>query len=329
MAKIRYKSGRLGSAAILVAETEAPDSEGSDDDMNAIKNKATNTHSTLGNRCFYSIFAVWLCCTAASGAVLAQDRMRFESVDGTDISALVIEPASAARGTVVAMHGCGGLFAQSGPRKGQLNDRHQAMGELLAGWGFRAMFPDSLTPRGETELCTQKLGERKIDQRQRRADALGALAWAKARFGPAHKTAILGWSHGGSAVLAATDAKHRVVQAQADRFDLAVAFYPGCSAPLGAGYSPNAPLVLMLGEKDDWTPPGPCIELGQRVGAQVHVFADAFHDFDNPSGRLRVRSDVPNGINPGQGVTVGPNSAAREQAYKVLKEKLDEMAKTP
>jgi hypothetical protein len=30
---------------------------------------------------------------------------------------------------------------------------------------------------------------------------------------------------------------------------------------------------------------------------------------------LRVRKDVPNGVNPGKGVTVGSNSVAREKAY--------------
>jgi hypothetical protein len=35
-------------------------------------------------------------------------------------------------------------------------------------------------------------------------------------------------------------------------------------------------------------------------------------------GALRVRKDVPNGVNPGQGVHVGPNPAARRDAYARL-----------
>ena len=44
------------------------------------------------------------------------------------------------------------------------------------------------------------------------------------------------------------------------------------------------------------------------------VYPDSYHDFDNPLGQVRLRADVPNGVNPGQGVHVGANPAARVQA---------------
>jgi dienelactone hydrolase len=48
---------------------------------------------------------------------------------------------------------------------------------------------------------------------------------------------------------------------------------------------------------------------------QIITFADTFHDFDNPALKTkRVRTDVPNGVNPGSGVTVAPNPEAREAA---------------
>jgi dienelactone hydrolase len=112
------------------------------------------------------------------------------------------------------------------------------------------------------------------------------------------------------------------VRAQLLQPELAVAFYPGCSAALKSGYRPSAQLVLMLGEKDDWTPPGPCVELGKAVGAEVNLYADSYHDFDSPVGEVRLRLDVPNGVNPGQGVHVGPNPVAREKAYARLRELL-------
>ena len=249
----------------------------------------------------------------------------FSSLDGTQIKALVFHPPSsssneASRGTVVALHGCGGLYATTGSRKGQLNARHQAMADLLVAEGYNVVFPDSLTPRGETELCTQKMGTRKIDQTERRADVLGTLAWVATQpWAQPGRVALLGWSHGGSAVLSATDASRADVRGQAIKPALAVAFYPGCAAALKSGYKPSTTLVLMLGEKDDWTPPGPCVALGQAVGAEVNLYADSYHDFDNPTGAVRLRKDVPNGVNPGQGVHVGPNPAAREQAYTRLR----------
>ena len=267
------------------------------------------------------VLAVVSACTVAQA-----EEVTFPSLDGTSIKANVFQPAQQPpRGTVIAFHGCGGLYATVGPRKGMLNARHQAMVDLLVAQGYAAVFPDSLTSRGESELCTQRLGSRQIDQVQRRADALGALNWVAAQpWAQAQRIALLGWSHGGSAVLSATDATRKDVQAQPVRAAVAIAFYPGCSAPLKSGYRANTRLVLMLGEKDDWTPPGPCIELGKAAGAEVTVFADSYHDFDNPVGQVRVRTDVPNGVNPGKGVHAGANPAARAQAYARLQQVLGE-----
>ncbi|MGH8803475.1 MAG: dienelactone hydrolase family protein, partial [Polaromonas sp.] len=227
---------------------------------------------------FALIVAAVALSAATAAAAAAPQQVSFNSLDGTALKAWVFQPADQpSRGTVVALHGCGGLYASRGPRKGQLNARHQAMAELLVAEGYAAVFPDSLTPRGESELCTQKIGSRKIDQTERRADALAALSWVAAQPwaqpGPQPtRVALLGWSHGGSAVLSATDAARADVRAQAVRPAVAIAFYPGCSAALKSGYQSNAPLVLMLGEKDDWTPPGPCIALGKAVDAEVNVY---------------------------------------------------------
>ena len=130
---------------------------------------------------------------------------------------------------------------------------------------------------------------------------------------------MLGWSHGGSALVAATDTSRADVRSQAVRPALAVAFYPGCAASLKSGYQAGAPLVLMLGEKDDWTPPAPCVALGKAVGAEVNVYADSHHGFDGPRGAIKLYTQVPNGSNPGQGVHAGPNPAAREQSYARLR----------
>ena len=107
----------------------------------------------------------------------AQQMVSFNSLDGTVIKALVFHPPvlshnqtnhanqanQASRGTVIALHGCGGLYAATGSRQGQLTARSQAMADLLVAEGYSAVFPDSLTPRGETELCTQKISSRKIN----------------------------------------------------------------------------------------------------------------------------------------------------------------------
>ena len=49
---------------------------------------------------------------------------------------------------------------------------------------------------------------------------------------------------------------------------------------------------------------------------------DSHHDFDNPVGQVRLRTDVPNGVHPGRGVHVGPNPVTRDRAYTRLPELL-------
>lgn len=247
-----------------------------------------------------------------------------QSLDGTPLQAWVYQPEGTPRGAVVALHGCGGLYARTGTRAGRLNARHHAMGQMLQAKGYVAVFPDSLRPRGAQELCTQTFKERRIDPGVRRADALGAIAWAARQpWGDPKRIALLGWSHGGSTLLSATDANRAQVRQQPVQPRVAIGFYPGCSTYLRSGYRAVAPLVLMLGEKDDWTPSAPCVALGEAVGAEVHLYPDSYHDFDNPVGRVILRTDVPGGVNPGQGVHVGPNPAAREASWRRVVEVLD------
>jgi dienelactone hydrolase len=151
------------------------------------------------------------------------------------------------------------------------------------------------------------------------------------------RVAALGWSHGGSTVLGVLDGRDGTVTAwkesasAAPYFRAGVSFYPGCSPYLRArrGYTLAAPLTLFIGEADDWTPAGPCIDLAARLagaGEQVAitVYAGAYHGFDGPSTQKLVRLDVPNGANPGKGVTVASDAAARDDAYAKMKSFLRE-----
>ena len=53
---------------------------------------------------------------------------------------------------------------------------------------------------------------------------------------------------------------------------------------------------------------------------QIVTYAGAYHDFDNPGAAgLRVRKDVPNGVHPGSGVTVGADPPARADALLRVK----------
>jgi len=232
--------------------------------------------------------------------------------------AYVFEPAAPGpHPAVVMLHGCGGAYA----RDGALNARHRMWGELLAANGYVALMLDSFSSRGVKELCTQKFAERSLKEADRVGDAYAALAFLRGRSDvDAKRVAVLGWSHGGGSVLATITRP----PAEGTGFARAVAFYPGCTARAKrpADFSPYAPLLLLIGEADDWTPAAPCEALAHAVRArggpmEIVTYPGTYHDFDNPGlTRKHVRTEVPNGVRPGEGVTTAPNAEARDDAKR-------------
>lgn len=261
-----------------------------------------------------------LCALAALLAVpaTAQEEVRVPSLD-TPVqlrSFWFPAPGEGAKPAIVLLHGCGGPY----DGKGEVSKRMREYAALLTAEGWHVLVIDSLTPRGERELCTQKVGTRAVTQVQRRRDALGALKWLAARPDvDASRLVLLGWSNGGSTVLASTNAGQAEVARAAVRPRAAVAFYPGCKADQERGYRPTAPLLMLVGGADDWTAPGPCRELAAEAGTavQLEVYEGAYHGFDG-TAPLRLRKDVPNGVHPGMGVHVGGNAAAREASQQRL-----------
>ena len=267
---------------------------------------------------------------AAEHSVRGAQRVEFDSLDTKDGKPLGLfgwffpAPNATKAPVIIALHGCGGLYG----RDGDFNQRHRAMAELLQQQDYHVLFPDSFNPRGKKQICTEKFGTRDINSANRRHDVHGALQWAARQSNvDAARIALLGWSHGGGTLLSANNQHTREVEKFPIRPAAAIAFYPGCTAYANArvGYRPNAPLLLMIGEKDDWTPAASCIALHDKVRKQypqdvfeLRVYPDSYHDFDAPNAPLRTRKDVPNGVHPGRGVTTGTNLAAREQAYKEM-----------
>ena len=254
-----------------------------------------------------------------AGAAAAEERVSFPSLDGGGTAPVVLTalwfPAEtatpAAPAPAVALfHGCGGAF----DRRGQLARRMQEYAALFNRAGFSALVVDSLGPRYEVDLCTQRAGSRRVTQSNRRLDALGAIAYLAERADvDPRRIGIVGWSNGGSTVLAATNLRHRDVAAALVQPAFAVAFYPGCEADLKRGYEAVAPLLMLVGQADDWSAAAPCRALARDatgpIRPEIEAYAGAYHGFDSDQP-LRLRKDVPGGVNPGQGVHVGGNAAA-------------------
>jgi dienelactone hydrolase len=218
---------------------------------------------------------------------------------------------------VVMMHGCGGAYAKSG----KLNERHLMWGEYFSSKGYVALMLDSFTSRDIKEICTIKFANRSLKESDRVGDAYAALQYLREqKFVDTKRVAVLGWSHGAGVTLDTIRRKPDNIAG----FNAAVSFYPGCTArnKNAQQFMPYAPLLILIGDADDWTPAAPCKALTETAKArgapmQIVTYPDTYHDFDNPGLKSkRVRTEVPNGVNPGQGVTTAPNPEAREDAKR-------------
>lgn len=243
---------------------------------------------------------------------------------------------------IVLMHDCSGL----GPRSSGSPKR---WAEELVALGFAVLLPDSFTPRGFADgVCTIP-GTQTVQAGAfaRANDARGALAFLRTlAFIDGKRIGVMGGSHGGSTTLAAM-----VVPAMNDGstatkqegFAAGLALYPGCAARYGqwrnyrqrgqvygppAGYSgtyePMAPLLILTGELDDWTPAEPCrrlVEASRAAGhpVEIKIYPGAHHAFDSdrPVRYVAQRNNASSWT--GRGATTGGNRAAWEDARQQVR----------
>jgi dienelactone hydrolase len=233
---------------------------------------------------------------------------------------------------VLALHGCGGLWST----RGDLDKRYRDYQQWFNQRGVHFLALDSFSPRGKPRgICTEALAQRHLHPADRRLDVQGALRWLKQQhWVDQERLLLLGWSHGASTVLSSIDrggiAGVSDWPTDLGDFKAAVAFYPGCTpVSQSSQYRLKFPLLLMIGEDDNWTPARPCeaffAQQARHLQAagldlsrfQLKLYPGAHHGFDSTSP-VRHRADVPNGVNRRQGVTSGGHPASREDALKTL-----------
>ena len=258
-----------------------------------------------------AVFALW----AASAAAQTGAPVSFSGDGGLTLTGVLYRPSGAGPfPAVVALHGCGGLCGVGGG----VSARHADWGGRLSAQGFAVLLPDSFGPRGLGSQCAASVRSARAS-RERVADARAALAYLQSL--PDIKpgaVSLLGWSNGGSTVLYGV--RPGAEPASGRDFATAVAFYPGCRTPLESGaWRTRLPLLILVGEADDWTGAGPCRALaaqarGRGEPVEFTAYPGAFHDFDHPSAPPRVRKGLGFTLhNTGEAHT-GTDPAARADA---------------
>jgi len=239
---------------------------------------------------------------------------------------------------IVILHDCSGLGSRSSgaPRR---------WADLLVRAGFVVLVPDSFAPRGLPKgVCVESATSavsrdelRAVSHPARAADAHAAKTFLRSlAYVDGTRIGVMGGSHGGTSTLTAL-VKGGPGQAAnpsgGDGFAAGIALYPSCGINLGewrvtrqsrlrgpvTGFSgvfrPTAPLLILIGERDDWTPAPHCQELAERAASagepvSIRVYPGAHHSFD--SNRPEVFNPTRININmpDGKGATTGGNQAA-------------------
>jgi dienelactone hydrolase len=235
------------------------------------------------------------------------------------IEAVLVRPAgSGPFPAVVQLHGCAGIDAQS-----------FRWARWLAERGYVALVVDSFGPRRLAGDCRSGPDDPPITARL--DDAFGALRYLQARPDVrADRVAVIGWSQGGAYAMAAINgpslerARARGVtlpsiDSTTGGFAAGIGVYPGGCFSLVKERAVR-PLLVLVGEADDWTPAAKCREMveamrGRGADATIVTYPGAYHYFDVEGQPLEVLTHVENDNRPGgAGATVSYQAEAATDA---------------
>jgi dienelactone hydrolase len=216
---------------------------------------------------------VLLCCPVAPAEAQVFDPTQVGPPLSNGPAELYLPFGTAPTGAIVVLHGCDGI----GPHYRQWARR-------LMEWGFAALLIDSFRPRGFREVCNHGM---LVPPEAQARDAFDGAAYLRAAPEVrAERVGVIGFSHGGWAVLKAVLAG--LVRRQNEpAFAAAVAYYPGCDPRDLPGAPLEVDSLILIGDADDWTPAARCARWRDSVQTNGHVlqmktYPGAQHGFDAP-----------------------------------------------
>jgi len=175
---------------------------------------------------------------------------------------------------VVMLSGCAGYA--TGPDAAQAS----FWIDKLVGWGYVALQLDSFAPRGFPKGVCENTSAVTSDQRSQDAYS-GKTYLSTLPFVDPKNIAVIGWSHGGAAVIRIIDRNGR--STEVSPFKAAVGIYPYCW-PL---VDPDTPVLVLIGKKDDWCPAAFAESLGKewkdwnfKPEYSLTTYPNATHAFD-------------------------------------------------
>ena len=217
---------------------------------------------------------------------------------GPQIKAWLAKPAGEGPfPAVIVLHSCAGV-----------GDHTYNWSKRITSWGYVTLVPDSFGSRDEGAVCTRP---NVVTPSMRVADVAGAVEYlATLPFVDKGRIALIGHSHGGSTVVRSLQRSVGLAQRGVKG---GVAYYPGCFPQFDRAV--DASLLILIGDKDDWTPADRCRAL-QSAGldrpelVEAVYYPDAYHSFD---ANARNRT-VPGAAGKSHHLEYDPPAAADAEA---------------
>jgi len=151
--------------------------------------------------------------------------------------------------------------------------------EHLLSKGVATLVVDPFTPRHEMEGVCTKIDERTFAQFASRggSDAWAAVEVLKAlRDIDPNRIFLQGYSFGAISSLFAVDTKSTVKHDT--KIAGVIAYYPLCYR----GVDPSVPTLVLIGDKDDWTPAAACQAVIGKPDIEVVIYTGDTHGFVMP-----------------------------------------------
>lgn len=254
-------------------------------------------------KCLLAILFVLLSAgTATAQSVSFPSVTAGSSQAGPEVRGWVYKPSGDGPfPAIILAHSCAGANAHT--------DR---WGKLLVSWGYLVLAPDSFVPRGTKAVCTTP---GVVTPNMRVADIAGALDYLATRPDVVKgKVGIIGHSHGGSTVIRSAQKSFGLAQRG---LAAGVAYYPGCNPKFDGGI--DIPVLLLAGDKDDWTPADRCRSLvsGLTRGDLVEAiyYPNAYHSFDSKAADRNVPGAGGKQHHLAYDAVAGPDAEARTKAF--------------
>jgi dienelactone hydrolase len=191
-----------------------------------------------------------------------------------NIAGALFKPAGAGPfPAVVYMSGCGGL---NNPPEMALE---KTVIEHLLAQGVATLIVDPFTPRNEPEgICANLDAKTFVNYATRGGnDVVAALKVLRAMpdIDP-NRVFLQGYSWGAISSLFATDPK--TPSAHDSKISGVIAYYPYCYDNVEF----SRPTLVLIGDKDDWTPASLCQAVKGKPNLEIVVFPGATHAFNLP-----------------------------------------------